>query len=85
MENLKSVLNRSEWSRVLEEFPGQGGEKWLTYLRLALFEILDLTDESLHTMEKLFDFAHFVVEAEEIGKNIFYKLMHRCKHSIVDN
>ena len=69
MENLKSVLNRSEWPQVTAKFPGQGGEKWLTFLRLALFEILNLlNDESLHSLETIFDFAHYVVDTEKIGK-----------------
>lgn len=70
MENLKSILaDESQWSKVVADRPGQGSDRWLTYLRLALFETLGEKDESLHELEKLFEFAHFVVDKEPIGKN----------------
>lgn len=67
MKNLKSILdNELQWQQVVSTNLCKGSEKWLTYLRLSLFEILE--DESLNILEKLFDFAHFVVETASIGK-----------------
>lgn len=63
------LQDESQWPKVVADRPAQGSEKWLTFMRLWLFEILGAEDEyrSEH-LDKLFNFAHFVVDAESIGK-----------------
>ena len=66
--DIKSILDyESQWSQVVATRPDQGSEKWLTYLRQCLFEILGDNNGLLYELEKLFHFAHFVADTESIG------------------
>ena len=52
---IKSILDdESQWSQVVANCPDQGSEKWLTYLRQCLFEILGDKNGLLHELEKCF-------------------------------
>jgi hypothetical protein len=71
MQPVAVLEDESQWPKIVADRPAQGSEKWLTFLRLWLFEILGAKDESLYEhLEKLFSFAHFVVETESIGESL---------------
>jgi len=76
------LQDESQWPKVVADRRAQGSEKWLTFTRLCLFEILEKKIESVESvhvekkiesvheyLEKLFNFSHFLVDIESIGNS----------------